>query len=76
MRDGEMRRRNLMHLFEYARSFGESGYRGVYRFVRWLQRMSERGEEPDVGAPDPSHIVETHIEEKKKRTGLYGRKPH
>ncbi len=51
MRDGETRRRNLMHLFEYARSFGESGYRGVYRFVRWLQRMSERGEEPDVGAP-------------------------
>ena len=51
MRDGEMRRRNLMHLFEYARSFGESGYRGVFRFVRWLQRMSERGEEPDVGAP-------------------------
>ena len=27
--------------------------------------------QPDVGAPDPSHIVETHIEEKKKRTGLY-----
>ena len=48
MRDGETRRRNLMHLFEYARSFGESGYRGVYRFVGWLRRMAERGEEPDT----------------------------
>ena len=34
MRDGETRRRNLMHLFEYARAFGETGYRGVYRFVQ------------------------------------------
>ena len=49
MRDGETRRRNLMHLFEYARTFSATGYRGVYRFVQWLQRMSERGEEPDVG---------------------------
>ena len=51
MRDGETRRRNLMHLLEYARSFSESGYCGVYRFVLWLQRMAERGEEPDTGAP-------------------------
>ena len=49
MRDGEVRRRNLMHLFEYARAFGETGYRGVYRFVQWLRRMAERGEEPDAG---------------------------
>lgn len=50
MRDGASRRRNLMHLFEYARTFSESGYRGVYRFVRWLRRMAERGQEPDSGA--------------------------
>ena len=50
MRDGETRRSNLMHLFEYARSFGENGYRGVYRFVQWLRRMADRGEEPEVGA--------------------------
>ena len=50
MRDGETRRRNLMHLFEYARAFGETGYRGVYRFVQWLRRLAERGEEPDAGA--------------------------
>ena len=49
MRDGDARRRNLMHLFEYARVFSESGYRGVYRFVQWLRRMAERGEEPDSG---------------------------
>ena len=47
MRDAETRRRNLMQLFEYARAFGESGYRGVYRFVQWLRRMSERGMEPE-----------------------------
>ncbi len=61
MRDGETRRRNLMHLFEYARAFGESGYRGVYRFVRWLQRMADRGEEPDIGAPGQTvHIMSIH----------------
>ena len=52
MRDGETRRRNLMHLFEYARTFSESGYRGVYRFVRWLRRMAERGQEPDGGGAE------------------------
>lgn len=51
MRDGQTRRRNLMHLFELARSFSETGYRGVYRFVQWLRRMAERGEEPETGAP-------------------------
>jgi ATP-dependent helicase/nuclease subunit A len=39
-----------MLLFEYARAFGESGYRGVYRFVQWLRRLSERGMEPERGA--------------------------
>lgn len=48
MRDGEMRRRNLMHLFEYARTFGESGYRGVFRFVQWLRRLEEKGAEPET----------------------------
>ncbi|MBE6913830.1 MAG: helicase-exonuclease AddAB subunit AddA [Ruminococcaceae bacterium] len=48
MRDGELRRRNLMHLFEYARSFGESGYRGVFRFVQWLRRLEEKGMEPQT----------------------------
>ncbi len=61
MRDGETRRRNLMHLFEYARSFSETGYRGVYRFVQWLRRLAERGEEPDVGAADQAvRILSIH----------------
>lgn len=47
MRDGALRRQNLMHLFEYARSFNRSGYRGVYRFVQWLRRMAEQGREPE-----------------------------
>ncbi len=50
MHDGAQRRRNLMLLFEYARAFGASGYRGVYRFVQWLRRLSERGMEPERGA--------------------------
>lgn len=37
-----------MHLFEYARSFSKSGYRGVFRFVQWLRRMAERGQEPET----------------------------
>ena len=47
MSDGEARRRNLMRLFEYARSFGESGYRSVSRFVAYLRRLAEKGTEPE-----------------------------
>ena len=50
MSDGEIRRRNLMQLFEYAHSFGESGYKGLFRFVRWLRRMAEKGMEPEQGS--------------------------
>ena len=61
MRDGEERRRNLMHLLECARSFGEGGYHGVYRFVQWLRRASERGMEPDSApAGDAVRILSIH----------------
>ena len=46
MNGGEERRANLMRLFELARSFEETGYRGLFRFVGWLRRMAERGQEP------------------------------
>lgn len=46
MSDGETRRKNLTRLFEYARAFSESGYRGVFRFVSWLRRLAEKGAEP------------------------------
>ncbi|MBQ8264720.1 MAG: helicase-exonuclease AddAB subunit AddA, partial [Oscillospiraceae bacterium] len=46
MSGGEERRANLMGLFELARNFEESGYRGLFRFVAWLRRMAERGQEP------------------------------
>ncbi len=46
MSGGEERRANLMCLFELARSFEETGYRGLFRFVAWLRRMAERGQEP------------------------------
>ena len=50
MRDGAARRQNLLHLFEYARSFGKSGYRGVFRFVQWLRHMAERGQAPETAS--------------------------
>ena len=50
MSGGETRRDNLMRLFEYARAFSESGYRGVFRFVSWLRRLAEKGAEPETSA--------------------------
>lgn len=50
MADGDARRENLMRLFELARSFEETGYRGVFRFVAWLRRMAERGQEPAISS--------------------------
>lgn len=49
MSDGAARRGNLFLLLEYARRFEENGWRGLFRFVDWLQRLAEKGEEPSVG---------------------------
>ncbi len=47
---GADRRKNLMLLFELARKFEQSGYRGLHRFIGWLDSMEARGEEPRAGA--------------------------
>ncbi len=49
MGDGAQRRSNLLELAELARRFEGSGYRGLHRFVLWLRRLAERGEEPASG---------------------------
>ena len=46
MRDGEGRRARLMRLFELARSFESSGWKGLRRFLDWINSMKKRGEEP------------------------------
>lgn len=48
MGDGALRRQNLMRLFELARNFEEGGYRGLYRFIQWINNMAENGKEPDL----------------------------
>lgn len=39
----------LMHLLDAAADFEENGYRGLFDFLRQLERMKERGEEPSSG---------------------------
>ena len=51
MTDGEQRRANLLELTELARRFEGTGYRGLHRFVLWLRRQAERGQEPASGGP-------------------------
>ena len=60
--DGDRRRENLMCLFECAGKFESSGYRGVFRFVRWLRRAAERGEQPQAlgGGTDCVKIMTIH----------------
>lgn len=61
MTDGEVRRKNLMQLFEYARSFGEGGYRSVGRFVRYLRTLAEKGMEPECAPTgDAVRIMSIH----------------
>lgn len=48
MEGGERRRENLITLCEYARSFEQSGYRGLFAFVSQLRRLLENGEQPVV----------------------------
>ena len=49
MADGEQRRANLFELVELSERFEGTGYRGLHRFVLWLRRLAEKGQEPDVG---------------------------
>ena len=61
MSDGDARRENLMRLFELARAFEETGHRGVFRFVAWLRRMAERGQEPPASSGgDAVSIMSIH----------------
>ncbi|MCD7861196.1 MAG: helicase-exonuclease AddAB subunit AddA [Oscillospiraceae bacterium] len=46
MRDGDARRANLTRLFTYAQGFTADGRQGVFRFVRYLQTLAEKGAEP------------------------------
>ena len=62
MRDGEQRRARLMELVELSERFEKTGYRGLHRFVLWLRRMAEKGQEPALGEENLSavHILSIH----------------
>ncbi|GEL78361.1 helicase-exonuclease AddAB subunit AddA [Tenuibacillus multivorans] len=42
---GKQRQANLRALYDRARSYETSSYRGLYRFLRFIERMEERGED-------------------------------
>ena len=50
MEDGSRRRENLLALVELSEGFEATGYRGLHRFVLWLQALAARGQEPSPGA--------------------------
>ncbi len=62
MRDGGQRRARLMELVELSERFEKTGYRGLHRFVLWLRRMAEKGQEPALGEESLSavHILSVH----------------
>lgn len=47
--DGEERRRNLLLMPEYAKRFEVGTYHGLRRFIRWLLKLRDRGDEPGKG---------------------------
>lgn len=62
MADGEQRRRNLLALLQLSEKFNATGFKGLHRFVLWLRRLADKGNEPAVGAADGSavQIISTH----------------
>ena len=50
MEGGEQRRENLITLCEYARSFEQAGYRGLFAIVSQLRRLLENGQQPTVSS--------------------------
>ena len=61
MPDGEGRRRNLDRLSDYAAGFSGQGHRGVFRFVRYLRSLADKGTEPDLPEEENAvHILSIH----------------
>ena len=58
MPDGAARRENVRRLSDYARQFEQEGYRGLFRFVRWMKQLEERGDEPRTGAAESRDAVQ------------------
>ena len=56
MEDGARRRANLMELTELAESFEKGEYRGLHRFVLWLQALRDRGQELSSGSDSESAV--------------------
>ncbi|MEG2383035.1 MAG: helicase-exonuclease AddAB subunit AddA [Oscillospiraceae bacterium] len=57
MRHGDAGATNLMLLLETASTFEDGGYRGLFRFIKYLKRREERGDEPRVAAADAVNAV-------------------
>ena len=58
MPDADARRENLRSLTDYARQFEADGYRGVFRFLSWMRRLEQRGEEPRTGSVERRQAVQ------------------
>ncbi|MBQ5405777.1 MAG: UvrD-helicase domain-containing protein [Oscillospiraceae bacterium] len=50
MSDGGLRRARLMAMVELSERFEATGYRGLHRYVLWLRRLADRGQEPALGS--------------------------
>lgn len=56
MSDGVQRRARLMELVELSEKFEGTGYKGLHRFVLYLRRLAEKGQEPTLGAESGSAV--------------------
>ncbi len=60
---GAGRRRNLMTLYELARSYEAAGYKGLCRFIPYVRELMEKGKEPETtveSREDAVHIMSIH----------------
>ncbi len=61
MNNGAQRRANLMELVELSENYEKSGYKGLHRFVLWLRRLAQRGQEPSAAPSGPAvQIMSVH----------------
>ena len=58
MPDADTRRENVRLLTDYARQFELDGYRGIFRFIDWMRRLEQRGEEPRTGSVEQRQAVQ------------------
>ena len=57
---GDEAQANLKLLYERARKYEESGFKGIFNFIRYIERIEKRNENMIAAKPTEEHRIQLH----------------